>query len=51
MASSKLNLNGGLFRNVWYGHLGLFEASHMHVIRWRSYTSPFSCFQSKRVDR
>ena len=54
MASSKLNLYGRLFRNLWMmedHHLGLFEAYHMPVIRWPAEdTSPLFCFRSKRVD-
>ena len=49
VASSKLNLHGGLFRKC--GHLGcLFEATPTCVIHGLA-RYPFSCFRSKRVDR
>ena len=48
MASSKLNLHGGLFRKC--GHLGLFEATPTCVIHGLARYS-FFCFRSKRVDR
>ena len=38
MASSKLNLYGGVFRDLWSS--GLFKAWHMRVIRWPPDTSP-----------
>ena len=48
VASSKLNLRGGVFRK--YGHLSLFEAKHTCVIHGLARYS-FFCFRSKRVDR
>ena len=48
VASSKLNLHGGLFRKC--GHLGLFEATPTCVIHGLARCS-FFCFRSKRVDR
>ena len=48
VASSKLDLRGGLFRKC--GHLGLFEATPTCVILWLARYS-FFCFRSKRVDR
>ena len=47
MASSKLNLHGGLFRKC--GHLGLFEVTPTCVIHGLARYS-FFCFRSKRVD-
>ena len=47
MASSKLNLHGGLFRKC--GHLGLFEATPTFVIHGLVRYS--FCFRSKHVDR
>ena len=47
MASSKLNLHGGLFRKC--GHLVLFEATPTGVIHGLARYS--FCFRSKRVDR
>ena len=46
VASSKLNLHGGLFRKC--GHLGLFEATPTCVIHGLARYS-FFCFRSKRV--
>ena len=44
VASSKLNLHGGLFRKC--GHLGLFEATPTCVILWLARYSFFSSFVS-----
>ena len=48
VASSKLNLHGGVFRK--YCHRGLFEAKHTCVIHGLARYS-FVCFRSKRVGR
>ena len=49
MASSKLNLHGGLFRKC--GNLVLFEATPTCVIHGLARYSFVFCFRSKRVDR